>query len=188
MRSFLRTALQNKAPAYVARGAGAVSGLLATNNATGQMVAYGAIGTLFAIVNRLANSTAAVEWKLYRKALRPDDERTEILSHPALALWNKPNLFYSQTDFIETFQQHIDLVGESFWILARSNIGFGPPLELWPIRPDRMSPVPDPTEFLKGYVYHGPDGDKVPLAVTDVVQLKMPNPLDPYRGMGPVQS
>ncbi|KKK81335.1 hypothetical protein LCGC14_2814460, partial [marine sediment metagenome] len=26
------------------------------------------------------------------------------------------------------------------------------------------------------------------MGVDDVVQLKMPNPLDPYRGMGPVQS
>ncbi|KKK81336.1 hypothetical protein LCGC14_2814470 [marine sediment metagenome] len=153
MRSFLRTALQNKAPAYVARGTGAIGGLLTPSNAAGQMSAYGGVGTLFAIVNRLANSTAAVEWKLYRKAQRPDDERIEILTHPALALWDKPNPFYSQTDFIEAFQQHIDLVGESSWIVARSTLGFGPPLELWPIRPDRMAPVPDPTEFLKGYVY-----------------------------------
>ena len=188
MRSFLRTALQNKAPAYVARGTGAIGGLLTPSNAQGQMSAYGGVGTLFAIVNRLANSTAAVDWKLYTKALRPDDERKEILTHPALVLWNKPNPFYSQTDFIETIQQHIDLVGEAFWIVARSTLGFGPPLELWPIRPDRMAPVPDPTEFLKGYVYYSPDGEKVPLGVDDVVQLKMPNPLDPYRGLGPVQS
>ncbi|KKK90437.1 hypothetical protein LCGC14_2723000, partial [marine sediment metagenome] len=82
----------------------------------------------------------------------------------------------------------IDLVGEAWWIVARSTLGFGPPLELWPVRPDRMAPVPDPTEFLKGYVYFSPDGEKVLLGVDDVVQLKMPNPLDPYRGLGPVQS
>ncbi len=51
-----------------------------------------------------------------------------------------------------------------------------------------MVPVPHPTDFLTGWVYAGPSGEKVPLNRNEVVQLKMPNPLDPYRGMGPVQS
>ena len=33
------------------------------------------------------------------------------------------------------------------------------PLELWPMRPDRIIPVPDPYKFLAGYVYVAPDGE-----------------------------
>jgi HK97 family phage portal protein len=51
-----------------------------------------------------------------------------------------------------------------------------------------MSPVPHPTKFLSGYVYTGPGGEQVPLGLEDVIQIKMPNPRDPYRGLGPVQS
>jgi hypothetical protein len=37
-------------------------------------------------------------------------------------------------------------------------------------------------------MYTGPDGTEIALRVEDVIQIRMPNPLDPYRGMGPVQS
>jgi HK97 family phage portal protein len=51
-----------------------------------------------------------------------------------------------------------------------------------------MTPVPDRDNFLAGWVYSGPDGEQIPLPRADVIQIRMPNPLDPYRGMGPVQA
>ncbi|MGW1463849.1 phage portal protein [Streptomyces sp. NPDC002308] len=153
-----------------------------------QMRAMGSVGTLFSIVNRTSNAVALVEWKLWRKAKSGrKEDRVEVTSHAALDLWNKPNPFMPRQEFVETFQQHIDLVGEGWWVIAydpRSTI----PLELWPVRPDRMTPVPSQESFLAGYVYTSPDGEQVPLGLDEVVFLRMPNPLDPYRGMGPVQS
>ena len=35
-------------------------------------------------------------------------------------------------------------------------------------------------------MYTGPDGEKVPLQVDEVIQEKLPDPLDPFRGAGPV--
>jgi HK97 family phage portal protein len=153
-----------------------------------QMRAMGSVGTLFSIVNRTSTSTAQVEWNLYRKAKSGrDDERTLVTSHAALDLWNKPNPFMPRTEFVEVEQQHIDLTGEGWWVIAydaRSSI----PLELWPVRPDRMTPIPSATHFLAGYIYTSPDGEQIPLGLDEVIQIRMPNPLDPYRGMGPVQS
>ena len=186
MPSFLKT-LFNKPPiAYVRNFGLALPGMAGTTtNVEGLLRTYGSVGTLFAIVNRLANSTASINWHLYR-AVR-DGEPEEVFNHPAGQLWEHPNNFFSQNDFVETFQQHLDLVGEGWWLLSRSNAGFGPPLELWPIRPDRMSPVPHPTEFISGYLYCN-GGEPVPFKIEDVICLKTPNPLDPYRGIGPVQS
>lgn len=156
--------------------------------AEAQMRAMGSTGTLFAIVNRTSNATALVDWKLWRKAPSGlKEDRTEVTTHPALDLWNQPNPFYTRQEFVETEQQHIDLCGEGWWVIARSPRS-PIPLELWPVRPDRMQPVPDPVDFISGYVYTSPDGQKIPLGVKDVIQIRMPNPLDPYRGMGPVQS
>lgn len=148
----------------------------------------GAVGTLFAIVNRTSNATAQVDWKLYRKAAsgKPED-RVEITRHAALDLWNRPNPFMPRQEFVEAIQQHLDLTGESWWVIAK-NPRSPMPLELWPVRPDRMLPVPDADDFLRGYIYQGPDGREVPLGLDEVIQLRMPNPLDPYRGMGPVQT
>jgi phage portal protein BeeE len=51
-----------------------------------------------------------------------------------------------------------------------------------------MAPVPSATSFIAGYVYRSPDGSLIPLGVDDVICLKMPDPMDPYRGLGPVQA
>jgi phage portal protein BeeE len=41
---------------------------------------------------------------------------------------------------------------------------------------------------LHGYIYTAPDGEKIPLGLDQVIFERRPNPLDSYRGMGPVQS
>lgn len=147
------------------------------------------VGTLFGIVNRTSNAVAAVDWHLYRKAASgKDEDRVEVTRHAALDLWNKPNPFYTRQEFVESCQQHIDLTGEGWWVVARNPVFRSIPLELWPVRPDRMAPVPSSTDFLSGYVYTAPGGEQVPLDLDNVIQLRMPNPEDPYRGMGPVQS
>jgi HK97 family phage portal protein len=158
------------------------------NDAVSQMRAMGAVGTLFAIVHRTSNSTAKVNWHLWRKAKsgKPED-RVEVTAHAALDLWNKPNTFFTRQEFVETEQQHVDLTGEGWWVIA-SNARVSLPLEMWPVRPDRMVPVPSAKNFLDGYMYLSPGGEQIALTLDQVIQLRMPNPLDPYRGMGPVQS
>lgn len=151
-----------------------------------QMKAMGTSGTLFAIVDKCATGAAAVDWHLYRKAASgKEEDRTEVKTHAALDLWNRPNGFFTRQEFVETVQQHHELTGEMWWVLARdprSPI----PLELWPVRPDRMEPVPNPRNYLSGYVYHGPDGEEVPLGLDEVIFVRRPNPMDPYRGISPV--
>lgn len=148
--------------------------------------AYGSVGTLFAIVTQITNAFASVEWHLYRKtSVRDKARRTEVMTHGFLDVWNRPNYFYSGRYFRMCCQQHLDLVGETVIVLVR--IG-GYVIEMWPVRPDRIRPVKHPTKFLTGYVYIGPDGEEVPLELDDVIHIKYPNPADPYRGMGPVQT
>lgn len=157
--------------------------------AEAQMRAMGAVGTLFAIVSRLATAVSQVDWRLYRAA--PSgmaEDRQEVTRHAALDLWNKPNEFFTRQEFVETFSQHLDLTGEGWWLIARHARMRSVPLELWPVRPDRIAPNPDPAEFIRDYTYFGPDGQRVTLQRDEVIQLRMPNPLDIYRGMGPVQA
>jgi HK97 family phage portal protein len=94
----------------------------------------------------------------------------------------------SRYDLVETSVQHLKLTGEAYWVIAYDPRAPSIPLELWPVRPDRMLPVPHPTEFLTGWMYQSPDGLQIPLELAEVIQIKLPNPMDPYRGMGPVQA
>ncbi|MEU4804322.1 phage portal protein [Actinosynnema sp. NPDC023587] len=156
---------------------------------TAALNAYRGVGTLFGIVNRTSNATSQVDWHLYRKAKSgKKEDRVEVTSHAALDLWNRPNPFMPRQEFVETSQQHVDLAGESPWVVAYDQRARNLPLELWPVRPDRMEPDPHPDKFLTGWKYTDPDGGEIPLGLKEVIHLRMPDPIDPFRGFGPVQS
>ena len=161
--------------------------------------AMGMQGTLYAIVQLLSTgSQSQGGWKMFRKPQDGrvryskgdvgSDQRTEVLQHQALRLWNQPNPFMTGADFREIGWQHMELAGEWYWVLDRGLSGTGVPIEMWPVRPDRMEPVPDRNEFLKGWVYTGPNGEAVPLSTSEVIQLKYPHPTDAYRGLSAVQA
>lgn len=174
---------------YVAQRADRLSQLFAPPAPMlGEMRAFGQVGTLFAIVSRCANATAQVEWELWRKAKSgKKEDRVQVTNHLALNIWNKPNQFYTRQEFVESTGQHQELTGEQWWIVSRDPRS-SLPLELWPVRPDKMRPVPDADDFLVGYVYTGPQGEQIPLEKNQVVMLRAPDPMDPYRGMGAVQT
>ena len=132
--------------------------------------------TIYAIIDRIASAISSVGWGLYRA----NGDPVEV--HPALTVLNKPNPHYTRTEFFETLQQHFELTGEMWQIVVKNG---RLPVELWPVRPDKMRPVPSATDFISGYVY-GRQPDEVPLGTDEVIYNKRPNPVDPYRGLGPI--
>jgi HK97 family phage portal protein len=161
-----------------------------------QMRALETNGTLYAIVQRTIEAVAEVQWCLYRVPRDgrrrynhgysgAQETRTEVVRHPALDLWNQPNPFHTGHAFREMTQQYQEVTGEQYWVVTKQG---SLPTEMWPVRPDRMFPVPHPTKFLAGWIYRSPDGEEVPLAVEDVIFLRNPRPLNIYRGLSPVQA
>ena len=157
---------------------------------------YGLSGTVYSIVSLLAETAATPTWHLYKKQPQDgrvryttsdqgSDQRIEVVQHPAIQLWNNPNDFHSAFEFREGSQQHEELTGETFWVLD-NEAGF--PTSMWYVRPDRMEPIPDPNDYLVGWIYTGPNGEQIPLRTNEVVMQKRPDPLDSYRGSGPVAS
>jgi HK97 family phage portal protein len=122
-----------------------------------------------------------------RPASGNPEDRQPVLRHPALDQWTNPNPSMTQAEFVHAFDQHMELVGETDWLIRRA-FENGPPTELWPIRPDRVRPDEDPDLFISGWEYTSPDYRVIHLEPQDVLQLKLPNPSDPFRGLGPVQS
>lgn len=154
-------------------------------------------GTMFSIVNRLSVAAAAPEWHMHRTGpgageltLCPHCNELAgalVTDHLALRIWNKPNDFFTRNELVESGQQHQDLAGET-WLVVERYEGTALPRHLWLVRPDRMEPVPSPTEYLAGYVYKGPRGERVPLDLDEVIFMRTPDPDDPFRGLGPVPS
>jgi phage portal protein BeeE len=179
--------------------AGTGIGLVSTQNRAGHLQAMGSNGTLFSIVDRFATSTAAVDWHMHRlrmvrardTAVCPLCEKPGVAlleDHLALRIWNKPNDFYTRQELVEAGQQHFDLTGETWLLVERDERMRSIPLGLWVIRPDRIEPVPSKERFLVGYIYRSPDGQKIPLELDEVKQIRRPDPEDPYRGLGAVQA
>lgn len=149
-----------------------------------QLASMGTVGWLFAGVDRIASSVAAPEWRLLRRAGR-DDEPEAVSDHPLWDLWDRPNPFETRFTFLEASSQHFELTGEIWWLIVRDSRGV--PAELWLLRPDRMRPIPHPTEYIAGYEY-AIGGARIFLEREDVIFIKRPSPLDPYRGIGTVQA
>lgn len=159
--------------------------------------AYGRSGTVFSIVSLLQQAAASPVWHLYKKQPqdgrrryttgdRGSDQRTEVIQHAALSLWNKPNDFHTGFEFREGSNQHEELTGETFWVLDREVTTF--PTSMWYVRPDRMEPIPSVDDYLLGWMYTGPNGEQVPLSLDEVIFERLPDPLDQFRGAGPVSS
>lgn len=159
---------------------------------------YGMNGTIFSIVSLLAEATSTPTWRLYKKGARDkrrryftgdvgSDQRIEVIDHPALTLWNNPNSMLTGFEFREGSQQHEELTGETFWVIDKDN-ALGVPTAMWYVQPHRVEPVTDPLGDLTGWVYIGPSGEQIPLKIDEVILEKRPNPEDPYRGAGPIQS
>lgn len=191
MRSVLGSILdRGGGPKNVARsgsgGRGLFPGYLRGRpNAETLMRSVEEVSTLFAIVERIVTSYSSVEWRMWRKSPTGEKkDRQPVASHPALDLWERPNRFHTGRRFREASAQHMELTGETPWFLTK--VG-RQPVEMWPVRPDYIEPVPSRTHFLDGYVYRA-GGEQIPLAPDDVIRQMMPNPLDPYRGLGPVQA
>ncbi len=156
-----------------------------------ELAQMGASGVLFSIVNKTSTTTASVLWHMHREKVGAvckccEAEGVEqVLNHPALTVWNSPNKFHTTQQVVEAGQQHVDLAGEGWTVMGRvGNV----PVEMWNARPDRIEVVTSPTEYLLGYIYHGPEGEEVPIRREDMLFIRMPNPMTPYRGMSPVQS
>lgn len=197
-RTLLGGVLKNKAPVpYVQRTHGSRFMSMTQAPATGfsaQMRALENNSTAYAIVQRIIEAVAEVQWCLYRvprdgrRRFAPgytgmQDNRVEVIRHPALTLWNQPNPFHVGHAFRETSQQFQEVTGEQHWLVVKQGTL---PTELWPVQPDRMFPVPHPTKYLAGWIYRSPDGEEIPLGVDNVIFTRNPRPTNLYRGLSPL--
>ncbi|HEY6276016.1 MAG TPA: phage portal protein [Streptosporangiaceae bacterium] len=211
MGSLLGKALRNAAPVPIGDSTALYSlpGLaMGGSPDEALMRTYGTNGTVFANVGLLASATAGPVWKLFRSAPQDgrqryttsdqgSDNRTEVIKHQALSVLMQPASmtvggrtmnFWSRMSLFEISTLWMELTGKSHWVVEYDpRASF--PVGLWPVRPDRMTPVPDRDAYLKGWVYTAPDGrEKIPLRPDEVIYNRYPDPLDVYGGTGPIGS
>lgn len=142
----------------------------------------------YTIISAIAQDSAKVEFEVGKKNAK--GEMIPQPSHPFLQLMRRPNPMVSQFQFLEMHFTFMKLSGESYWYFAKGQRS-GKPKEVYLIRPDAMQVVvdkSDPRGLVSGYVMNKSDGTKVPFEKEEILHHKMPNPMDPYYGYGPIQA
>lgn len=143
---------------------------------------------VFACIREIAEASAGVPWQLFQT--QSDGTQIELTDHPLLKLIDRPNPFQGRFELIENLTAYLYLSGnvflEAVGPLSR-NQNSKPPTELYILRPDRMTILPDPTHFIRGYEYKVA-GQSVKFSRDQVMHLKLFHPLDDWYGLSPVQA
>jgi phage portal protein BeeE len=169
--------------------------------------AYNGNGTNHANVSLIASSVASQDWHLYRSATqgsryttadKGSDQRKQVAQHAALNVLESPASInvngvtwpvWDRMGLFEISQIWLEQTGKSYWIVDNFEGKSKVPLGLWPVRPDRLQPVPDRDKYLAGWIYTAPDGrERIPLLPTEVIFNSYPDPEDTYGGSGPIRS
>jgi HK97 family phage portal protein len=113
------------------------------------------------------------------------EQHTAVERHPLETLLDAPNPYLSRFELMEQTFGLLELTGSAYWFLAGDSSGT--PTQIWPLRPDRVTIVPDPADYVRGYLYEI-DGQRIPLDAREVVHFKRWHPANDYYGMSALEA
>ena len=137
---------------------------------------------VYIAINRIAEAGALAPLKVYRLA---GEKRVGIDNHPLEQLLGNPHPMTSRFELFEQTLGSLELHGNAYWFLA-GDAG-GQPREIWALRPDRITVVPDKQTVVRGYLY-AVDGQMIPLDALEVIHFRRWHPGNDYYGLSPVSS
>ncbi len=144
---------------------------------------YASSVSVYAAIKLRADAVSRPSLRIYRQGAGQGVEKSTVEpDHPVARLMERVNPWTTSSDLWRSTEIHLNLWGSAFWSLERDADG---EWQIWPLRPDRVTPLPDDRRYLRGYVYQGRSG---PVAYTpdEVVWLRYYNPLEEYAGFSPL--
>ena len=140
---------------------------------------------VYACVNKISKAVTSVDWIVEQKN---GDEWERVENHPVEQLLYNPNanpLFTGETLF-ELEVNHRQLGGNAIWHKVMYD---GVPVELWPIKPDRIYPLVNEDGTIDNYEYRPEGTAKRKLIPADeIVHFLFADPSNFYWGMSPLQA
>lgn len=137
---------------------------------------------VYIAVNRIAEAAALVP--LHVQQLQ-GEQAIDVERHPLEVLLDAPNPYLSRFELMEQTVGMLELTGDAYWFLVGD--ARGRPVQIWPLRPDRIAIVPDETHYVRGYVYEI-DGQRIPLEAAEVVHFKRWHPSNDYYGLSALEA
>lgn len=145
------------------------------------------VSWVYACVRRIAMSVISANIRLYETNSK--GEWRETNSHESIDLLHEPNLFMTKNEFFYLLTEYLELTGESNWWKIRD--AFGKLVGLSPLNPLKMQLIMH-NNWPSHWIYRTTDerGKLIEqrIELRDVLQIKLPNPREPYRGLSPISS
>ncbi|MFC4768733.1 phage portal protein [Effusibacillus consociatus] len=145
---------------------------------------YKACTWVYACVRKKADQVASVPLVVWKKVGIRKVEWQRVHEHPLELLLQRPNPKMPGTYLTKSRMTYLNLSGNNFWYVVE--VG-GRPVEIWPLRPDRVAPIPSRTDFISGYEYTI-DGATQRFEPEEIVHFTRFDPGDDFLGMGPLQA
>ena len=103
---------------------------------------------VYAAIKMRADALARTPAAVYRR--NGAGERVLVApDHPVRQLLDRVNRWYSRSELWQATEIYLNLWGAAFWAVERDQDGRP---EIWPLRPDRTSVVPDRDSHVRGFV------------------------------------
>ncbi len=136
-------------------------------------------------VSLISRACAGMNWELYKSD-------REVEEHPLLDLLKNPNPMQSKSAFFESLVAYFQIAGNSYVEAVRSNPK-APPMELWPLRPDKMRIIPGTLGLPAAFEFKGASASKLyPVdqitGDSNVMHMKTFHPTDNWYGMSPIEA
>lgn len=144
-------------------------------------------GWVYAAVKAISDEIGSIEWRLFR--MRTDGEREEIDSHELLDFLEGVNDFQVGVEFRRTIAQHLLLAGNAYILLGDVTDENSKPKSMHLLNPSSVKIKLDKLNYpykVSGYQFTI-DGRTFSYSKHQIVQLKDPDPSNPYQGIGAAQ-
>ena len=171
--------------AFFSRSGAAYSGSARLDYRAASQDGYKRLTWVFRCIKALGEAAGSVPWHSYVResdgTIKPLDD-----SYPLTRLIEQPNPRESRKEFLDKWMIHLSLSGNDYWeIVFVKNV----PYQLYSIRPDWMTPIPDKLVYLKGYdLDTKSSGKPIHFDPQEILHFKYIDPTNEYVGMSPLQA
>lgn len=142
---------------------------------------YATSVSVYSAIKLRSDAVSRPNLRLFRQTAEGGRQYVDA-GHPVAQLLSQVNPWNTQGDLWRATEIYLNLWGSAFWALERDDQGRR---EIWALRPDRVTVLPDRRQYIRGFVYQGKSG---PVAYTpdEIVWLRYFNPLEEYAGLSPL--
>lgn len=144
-------------------------------------------GWVYACVKAISQGISSIPFKLYKKGKAGTYE--EVEDHELLDLLSFCNDYQTGNELKYLTASHLELTGNSFWLLEGVEKENDTPTAIYPFDPSKVEIIKgDYPELVKGYKIKVNETTTKILQPFQVIHIKYPDPSDPVLGLGTVQS